>query len=90
MAKETRAFNPQTFLTTIGAGRKTMSFTKGQTIYAQGDAADALFVIQKGQVKLSIKSQAGKEATLDILSDEDFVGKDSMAGQSSERRRPAR
>lgn len=59
-----------------------MSFTKGQTIYAQGDAADALFVIQEGQVKLSAKSQIGKEAILDILSGADFVGKDSIAGQS--------
>jgi CRP-like cAMP-binding protein len=60
-----------------------LSFRKGQTIYAQGDTADSLFVIQKGRVKLSVRSQAGKEATLDILGDEDFVGKDSIAGQSS-------
>src|ERR1700675_4113965 len=42
-----------------------------------------LFVIQKGKVKLSVKSQAGREVILDILSDGDFVGKDSVAGQSS-------
>ena len=60
-----------------------VSFRKRQTIYVQGDVADALFVIQKGEVKLSAKSPAGKEAVLDILSDEDFVGKDSIAGQSS-------
>lgn len=60
-----------------------MSLPKGQAIYARGDAADALFVIQKGRVKLSVKSQAGREAILDILSDGDFVGKDSVAGQSS-------
>jgi CRP/FNR family transcriptional regulator, cyclic AMP receptor protein len=83
MAKQRRAFNPKTFLTSVGAGRKMVSFKKGQTIYAQGDAADSLFVIQRGTVKLSVKSQAGKEAILDILSDEDFVGKDSVAGQSS-------
>jgi len=82
MAKQSRAFDPKTFLTTVGAGREMMSFSAGQTIYAQGDEADALFVIQKGKVKLSVKSQAGKEATLDILSDEDFVGKDSIAGLS--------
>jgi len=82
MATQRRAFNPKTFLTTVGSGRKMMSFRKGQTIYAQGDAANSLFVIQTGRVKLSVKSQAGKEATLDILSDEDFVGKDSIAGQS--------
>jgi CRP/FNR family transcriptional regulator, cyclic AMP receptor protein len=83
MAKQRRAFNPKTFLTTVGAGRTMQSFKKGQTIYAQGDTADALFVIQEGTVKLSVKSQAGREATLDILSDEDFVGKDSVGGQSS-------
>lgn len=60
-----------------------VSFSKGQTIFAQGDEADALFVIQKGTVKISVKSQTGKEATLDLLSDEDFVGKDSIAGLPS-------
>ena len=60
-----------------------MSFRKGQAIYAQGGTADALFVIQKGKVKLSVKSPAGKDAVLDILSDDDFIGKDSIAGLSS-------
>jgi CRP-like cAMP-binding protein len=83
MAKQRLPFNAKTFLTTIGNGRKMMSFTKGQTIYSLHDVADALFSIQKGKVKLSVKSQAGKEAILDILSDGDFLGKDSVAGQSS-------
>jgi CRP/FNR family cyclic AMP-dependent transcriptional regulator len=81
MARQ-RPFSPKTFLTTVGAGRKMMSFSKGQTVYAQGDVADSLFVIQNGQVKLSVKSQTGREAILDILSHKDFVGKDSLAGQS--------
>jgi len=59
-----------------------MSFRKRQAIYTQGDVADALFVIQKGKVKVSVKSPTGKEAVLDILGDEDFIGKDSIAGQS--------
>jgi len=83
MSKPRRAFNPNTFLTTVGIGREIVSFTKGQTIYSLNDAADALFVIQQGKVKLSVKSQAGKEAILDILSDGDFVGKDSVAGRPS-------
>lgn len=83
MAERRRAFNPRTFLTTIGIGRKMMSFTKGQTIYALNDAADAIFAIQKGKVKLSVRPPTGKEAILDILSDGDFVGKDSLAGQSA-------
>jgi len=83
MAKQRVSFDRKTFLTTVGAGRTLVSFRKGQTIFTQGEAADSLFVIQKGTVKISVKSQAGKEAVLDILSDADFVGKDSMAGQSS-------
>ena len=58
-----------------------MSFRKGQMIFAQGDASDAVFVIQKGNIRLSARFRGGKEATLDILGDEDFVGKDSIAGQ---------
>ena len=59
-----------------------IDFTKGQTVYTQGDAANSLFVIQRGSVKLSSKSPAGKEAILDILSEADFVGKDSLSGGS--------
>jgi CRP/FNR family cyclic AMP-dependent transcriptional regulator len=83
MAKQKRPFNPKTFLSTVGAGRTLVSFRKGQTIFTQGDPADSLFVIQKGEVKVSVKSQSGKEAILDILSDADFIGKDSIAGQSA-------
>src|SRR5450755_2958744 len=82
VATRRRAFDPKIFLSTVGAGREMMSFRKRQTIYAQGDVTDALFVIQTGKVKLSVKSPIGKEAVLDILSDEDFIGKDSIAGQS--------
>ena len=74
-------FSSATFLTTRGVGRKMLSFLRGQTIYTPNDAANALFVIQKGKVKLSVKSQTGKVATLGILSDGDFVGDDSLAGQ---------
>ena len=77
------AFDPKVFLSTIGAGREMRLFRKRQAIYAKGDVADALFVIQEGNVKLSAKSPTGKEAVLDILSDVDFVGMDSVAGQSS-------
>jgi CRP-like cAMP-binding protein len=83
MAEQEHAFNPKTFLTSVGAGRTMMFVTKGQTIYSLDDAADALFVIQKGQVKLSVKSQCGREAILDILNEGDFIGKDSIAGESS-------
>jgi CRP/FNR family transcriptional regulator, cyclic AMP receptor protein len=78
-----RAFNPKTFLSSVGVGRKMVSSRKGQIIYAQGDPSEFLFVIQTGNVKLSVKSRAGKKAILEILGNGDFIFIDSVAGQSS-------
>jgi CRP/FNR family cyclic AMP-dependent transcriptional regulator len=76
-----RDFDPQGFLSTVGDGRQLISYREKQTIFTQGEATDAVFVIQKGKVKLSAKSKAGREATLGILSGNDFVGEDGIAGQ---------
>jgi hypothetical protein len=54
MAQQKCAFDPKTFLTTGETGRKVVFFREGQRIYAQDDAPDALFVIQKGLVQLSV------------------------------------
>lgn len=81
MAKLNGAFNPKTFLSTSGPGRQRMSFCKGETVFAQGDKGDAVFVILKGRVRLSARSREKKEAVLDILSDDDFVGKNCIAGE---------
>jgi CRP-like cAMP-binding protein len=81
VSKQRAVFNPETFLLTDGAGREMLLFPKGHAIFAQGNAADAVFVIQTGSVKLSARSQGGKEATLDILGYKDFVGKDAIANQ---------
>src|SRR6266852_8465251 len=81
MARKNRDFDPSTFLATIGEGRKTVAVPKKQTIFAQGDVADAVFYIQEGKVKLTVVSQAGKEATIGILGDGDFFGEGALAGQ---------
>jgi CRP/FNR family cyclic AMP-dependent transcriptional regulator len=80
-AKINREFNPKEFLATIGEGRKAVTFPKKQTIFAQGDAADAVFYIQEGKVRLTVVSKIGKEATLGILSTGDFFGEGGLAGQ---------
>jgi len=82
MAKQRRVFNPKTFLSTVGVGREMMSFRKGQIIFAQGDASGAVFVIQSGNVRLSAKTKGGKGITFAILRDEDFVGEESIAGET--------
>ena len=49
-------------------------------IFSQGDAADAVFYIQAGQVKLTVVSQQGKEAVVAILERGSFFGESSLAG----------
>ena len=82
VAKKIRGFDPSTFLATIGEGRKTLTVAKKQEIFTQGDAADSVFYIQKGKVRLTVVSKAGKEATIGILSEGNFVGEGSLAGQA--------
>jgi CRP/FNR family transcriptional regulator, cyclic AMP receptor protein len=81
VGKKKRAFDPRTFLATIGGGRKSLTIAKKQGIFTQGDAADAVFYIQKGKVRLTVVSKIGKEATIGILNEGDFFGEGSLAGQ---------
>jgi CRP/FNR family cyclic AMP-dependent transcriptional regulator len=81
-SKKLLQFDPKTFLSTInGGGRKIAAFSKKQTIFVQGDAADAVFYIQKGKVKLSVVSKTGQEATIGILNEGDFFGEGCLRGQ---------
>jgi len=80
-AKKNRGFDPDTFLATIGDGRKIVSVPNKELIFAQGDSADAVFYIQKGKVRLTVVSQAGKEATIAIVGEANFFGEGSLAGQ---------
>jgi CRP/FNR family transcriptional regulator, cyclic AMP receptor protein len=80
-AKKKRDFDPEQFLAIIGQGRKVVPFPKKQIIFTQGDAADAVFYIQQGKVRLTVLSTIGKEATLGILNEGDFFGEGCLAGQ---------
>jgi CRP-like cAMP-binding protein len=80
-AKKLSKFNPTAFLSTMDGGRKIVAFPKKQTIFVQGDSADAIFYIQKGKVKLTVVSQIGKEATIGILNEGDFFGEGCLTGQ---------
>jgi CRP/FNR family transcriptional regulator, cyclic AMP receptor protein len=79
--KRTPAFNPQTFLSKVGSGKTSLTPAKKQILYSQGDAADAVFYIQGGKVKLSVVSQQGKEAVVAILEQGSFFGESCLAGQ---------
>lgn len=81
MPQKQLSFDPDTFLSTIDEGRKALRFAKKQSVFAQGDATDAVFYIQKGKIKLTVISSNGKEATIGILGERDFFGEGCLAGQ---------
>jgi CRP/FNR family transcriptional regulator, cyclic AMP receptor protein len=60
----------------------TRDYRNSQTIFAQGDKADAMFYIQSGNVKLTVVSKRGKKAVIAILRNGDFFGEGCLARQS--------
>jgi hypothetical protein len=80
-AKNKRQFDPTTFLATIGEGRTMVAVPKKQSIFTQGEAADAVFYIRTGKVRLTVVSKTGKEATIGILNGRSFFGEGALAGQ---------
>jgi CRP/FNR family cyclic AMP-dependent transcriptional regulator len=80
--KHTLAFNAQAFLGSPGLARRVEEFQKSQKIYSQGAPAKHVLYIQKGQIKLSVINEVGKEAVVAILVPGDFFGEGCLAGQS--------
>jgi CRP/FNR family transcriptional regulator, cyclic AMP receptor protein len=76
------AFHAQKFLDTAGVARKVMEYSRGESIYSQGEAASTVMYVQKGGVKLSVVNGSGKEAVVAMFGPTDFFGEGCMAGQS--------
>ena len=78
----TASFDPQLFLSKVGKGKTSLPSPKKHMIFSQGDAAEAVFYIQAGKVKLTVVSQQGKEAVVAILEQGAFFGESCLAGQT--------
>ena len=63
-------------------GRRIVQLAPKETFFSQGDPADSIFYLQNGRAKVTIVSQAGKEATITLLSAGDFVGEEALAAVS--------
>jgi len=81
--KQTNLFDPKVFLANVGLGRTVQHYRPKQAIFSQGDRADAVFYIQEGKVKLSVLSKQGKEATIPLLGNDDFMGEGCIASDQS-------
>jgi CRP-like cAMP-binding protein len=76
---EKPAFNAAAFLSHAGLGRRVVQLEPRETFFSQGDPADSVFYLREGRAKITVVSQAGKEATIALLSAGDFVGEESLA-----------
>ncbi len=79
--KKPAKVDAKTFLTKAGTGRSVSAYRKNQVIFAQGDSADSVFYLERGQVKLAVLSKAGKLAIVALLGPGDFFGEGCLAGQ---------
>jgi CRP-like cAMP-binding protein len=80
--KEGPAFDAKAFLESAGAARGVVSYSKGKVIFSQGQPSDAVMYIQKGSVKISALSRAGREAVVAMLGPGDFFGEGALTGQA--------
>jgi CRP/FNR family transcriptional regulator, cyclic AMP receptor protein len=80
--KRTTPFDTQTFLTKVGGGKTILKAGKNHVLFSQGDAADAVFHILEGKVKITVVSAKGKEAVVAILENADFFGEACLTGQT--------
>jgi CRP/FNR family transcriptional regulator, cyclic AMP receptor protein len=74
------SFDPKTFLAKVGQGKAISKYQKDQIVFSQGEAADAVFYIQRGKLKLTVVSKRGKEAVVGLLGPGHFFGEGCLNG----------
>ncbi len=78
-------FSPAVFLAEAGLGRRIVAFRSKERFFTQGDASDCVFYVQSGRAKLTVVSNAGKEATITLLAAGEFIGEEAIAGAGGQR-----
>ena len=79
-SRKVQRIDPQ-IVTPVVAGRSAVKYERGQPIFQQGDAADAVFYIQDGRVQITVVSEQGKEGVIGMLNAGEFLGEGCLAGQ---------
>ena len=74
-------FSPTSFLAKVTAGKSRRQYRPNQSVFLQGDDADAVFYLQRGKVELTVISAHGKEAVIGVLSRGAFFGENCLAVQ---------
>jgi CRP/FNR family cyclic AMP-dependent transcriptional regulator len=74
-------FDPKVFLASVDGGRSILRVKNGDVLFDQGDAADSVFYVQRGKVKIIVTSEQGKEAVVAVLEEDAFFGEGCLTGQ---------
>src|ERR1700731_3947748 len=80
--KRRSSFDTKSFLAKVGEGRSIDRYRKDQIVFSQGDPADAVFYVERGEVKVTVVSKQGKEAVVAIHGTNQFFGEGCLAGQA--------
>ena len=80
--EKTQAIDWAAFLAGISHGKTVLEYGANRTIFVQGDPADSVWYLQRGEVKVTVNSQQGKEAIVSVLGDNEFFG-EGMLGRSA-------
>ena len=84
-SKQADTFDAQTVLNTGGIAGTIVEYRRADVIFSQGDPCAHVLYIQTGGVKLSVVSNAGREAIVAMLGAGEFFGEACLADQSHRR-----
>jgi len=84
-SKKIQLFDAADFLSQVGLDGTIVEVKKGQVIFSQGDAADTVYYLQRGKIRLSVVSRGGKEATIALLAERDFLGEECLSNAQASR-----
>ncbi len=73
--------DPDFLLKKLTVGKSRRQYQADETVFSQGDAANAVFYIESGRIKLTVVSKSGKEAVIAHLNESSFFGEGCLAGQ---------
>ena len=81
-ARTAAAFDPKAFLEKVSPGKSILNIPKGRNVFSQGDAANTVFYLQTGKVKLVVVNDEGKEAVVGLIDAGQFFGEGCLKGQT--------
>ena len=80
-SRKKRPFDAQAFLEVAGLGKQVVAYARKEVVFSQGDPCNSVLYVRSGAVRLSVLSQAGKEAVIATLGPGDFLGEGALSGQ---------